>query len=248
MVPGYDSSQASPGIEGLTRPDPKDRAAQIVAWAVCWPWNVVWTCCVYNPFRFIAEFLLKEIQSALFEISNGQFSAIERDLTLDPSPPPFPVHERRTPSPADSDPGNAEAASTSVASASVSVAVNDTPNDIQPSDSGLIASSPTAEVPAQQPSATGQQSDSPPETSGESQSDVTDSLPTDAAQDLADSESSDSYAWAPPEPTAFVAMSNKQLRGVRVTSGNRSPGKTSPTSSPPKSPADPWFEKHGPDR
>jgi len=46
----------------------------------------VWTICVYNPFRYIAGFLLKEIQSALFEISNGQFSSIEQDLTLDPLP------------------------------------------------------------------------------------------------------------------------------------------------------------------
>jgi hypothetical protein len=86
MVPGYDSRRARTGIEGLTKPDPKDRAAQIVAWAICWPWNVVWTFCVYNPFRYIGEFLLREIQSALFEISNGQFSEIERDLTLEPSP------------------------------------------------------------------------------------------------------------------------------------------------------------------
>jgi len=68
MVPGYDQRQARIGLTGLTKPDPKDRAAQIIAWAICWPWNLVWTICVYNPFRYVAEFLLKEIQSALFEI------------------------------------------------------------------------------------------------------------------------------------------------------------------------------------
>ena len=91
MVPGYDQRQARTGLAGLTKPDPKDQAAQIVAWAICWPWNLVWTICVYNPFRYIAGFLLKEIQSALFEISNGQFSSIEQDLTLDPLPPPYPI-------------------------------------------------------------------------------------------------------------------------------------------------------------
>jgi hypothetical protein len=107
MVPGYDSRRARTGIEGLTKPDPKDRAAQIVAWAICWPWNVVWTFCVYNPFRYIGEFLLREIQSALFEISNGQFSEIERDLTLEPSPPPFPIRQaHRAPQPAASSPRN----------------------------------------------------------------------------------------------------------------------------------------------
>ena len=248
MVPDYDSSQARTGIEGLTRPDPKDRAGQIVAWAICWPWNFVWTCFVYNPFRYIGEFLLKEIQSALFEISKRHFSAIERDLTLDPSPPPFPIHERPVPGSADSDSGNGDAASVSVAPASDAVVVDDAPGDNR---SGTI--SPTVEAPTQQspetsgteltpagslPSATGRQPDSQSETPGDSQGGAVDSLPTEAAEDLAESESSDSYAWAPPEPTPFVVMSNRPLGGLRVPRGNRQSEKTASTGSSPNPPAD----------
>ena len=70
-------------IDGLTKPDPREYASQIVAWAICWPWNLVWTLCVNNPFRYLIEFGFQEIRAAFDEISSGQFESIERDLLLD---------------------------------------------------------------------------------------------------------------------------------------------------------------------
>ena len=67
-------------IEGITRPDPGHHYGQIIAWVICWPWNLLWTFAVHNPFRYICEFALHEIQSTLDEISTGEFSEITRDM------------------------------------------------------------------------------------------------------------------------------------------------------------------------
>jgi len=72
-------------IDRITRPDPGDHYGQIIAWMICWPWNLVWTLTVHNPFRYIVAFVLREIRSTLDEIANGEFSQIERDLS-DPVP------------------------------------------------------------------------------------------------------------------------------------------------------------------
>ena len=64
----------------MTRPDPREHAGQIVAWAICWPWNLLWTLVVYNPLRYVLRFLFHEIRSTLDEIATGEFSDIEREL------------------------------------------------------------------------------------------------------------------------------------------------------------------------
>lgn len=83
MVSGSTNHRRRNSIEGLTRPDPREYVQQILAWAICWPWNLVWTVCVYNPFRYVGEFVVKEFGSALDEISSGQFREIESDLSID---------------------------------------------------------------------------------------------------------------------------------------------------------------------
>jgi len=87
MVTGTDPTRPRT-IEGITRPDPRSHYGQIVAWIVCWPWNLMWTFCIHNPFRYICEFVLREIQSTLDEIATGEFSQIERDLDEQPAPSP----------------------------------------------------------------------------------------------------------------------------------------------------------------
>ena len=87
MVTGTDPTRPRT-IEGITRPDPRSHYGQIVAWIVCWPWNLMWTFCIHNPFRYICEFVLREIQSTLDEIATGEFSQIERDLDERPAPSP----------------------------------------------------------------------------------------------------------------------------------------------------------------
>jgi hypothetical protein len=68
-------------IEGITRPDHLGHHyGQIIAWVICWPWNLLWILVVHNPFRYICEFALHEIQSTLDEIATGEFSEITRDL------------------------------------------------------------------------------------------------------------------------------------------------------------------------
>ncbi len=85
MVTGTDPTRPRT-IEGIIRPDPSDHYGQILAWIVCWPWNLMWTFCIHNPFRYICEFVLHEIQSTLDEIATGEFSQIERDLDERPAP------------------------------------------------------------------------------------------------------------------------------------------------------------------
>lgn len=113
MVTGTDPTRPRT-IEGITRPDPRSHYGQIVAWIVCWPWNLMWTFCIHNPFRYICEFVLREIQSTLDEIATGEFSQIERDLD-----------ERPAPSPA-SAPATREAVSLPVREFSPAVAESDT--------------------------------------------------------------------------------------------------------------------------
>jgi len=68
-------------IERITCPDPGHHYGQILSWVICWPWNLLWTLMVHNPFRYIAVFVLREIRSTLDEIASGEFSQIERDLS-----------------------------------------------------------------------------------------------------------------------------------------------------------------------
>lgn len=90
MVTGTDRTRPRT-IEGITRPDPRDHYGQILAWVVCWPWNLVWTVAIHNPFRYVCEFVLREIQSTLDEIATGEFSQIERDLDERPVAATVPV-------------------------------------------------------------------------------------------------------------------------------------------------------------
>lgn len=261
MVPGYDQRQARTGLAGLTKPDPKDQAAQIVAWAICWPWNLVWTICVYNPFRYVAEFLLKEIQSALFEISNGQFSSIEQDLTLDPPPPPYPVPapqprhtetatavsievtneaahpaDKESPVIADNDPVEQPVVnSTSVPTVSIENKTADAVERVQQTNTENVQ--PDAAASINQPAA----ADAP-------LGDSIEDLPVEVEAELAEGESSDSYTWAPPSPTSFVPLSNQPLRAVKYETGSAVPAKPEPTTQPPEPANDPWLEKHVPNQ
>jgi hypothetical protein len=261
MVPGYDQRQARTGLAGLTKPDPKDRASQIVAWAICWPWNLVWTICVYNPFRYVAEFLLKEIQSALFEISNGQFSSIEQDLTLDPPPPPYPIP---TPQPRQSE------ATTTVSVEASNAAAQSAPEEpaavenTAPEEQSVATSAPAPSVSIE--IATADPVASVPQTNDETvQADTSapislpvaaEALPNESIEDspeeveaeLAEGGSADSYTWAPPVPTAFVPLSNQPLRAVKYETGSAVPAKPDEPTPPPKPASDPWLEKHVPNQ
>lgn len=257
MVPGYDQRQARTGLAGLTKPDPKDQAAQIVAWAICWPWNLVWTICVYNPFRYVAEFVLKEIQSALFEISNGQFSSIEQDLTLDPPPPPYPVPapqprytetttavaievtneaahlaHKESPAIADNDPVEQPAAnSTSVPTASIEADTADAVEKAQQTNDENDQAAAAASI--NQPEA----ADAPIEDS-----------PEEVEAELAEGGSSDSYTWTPPSPTSFVPLSNQPLRAVKYETGSAVPARPEQTTKPPEPANDPWLAKRVPNQ
>lgn len=69
------------GRSGLAVPDPKLNASQILAWVICWPWNVLWTVCAFNPVFWLIEVAVREFRSGLEEISTGQFREIEWELT-----------------------------------------------------------------------------------------------------------------------------------------------------------------------
>ncbi len=69
------------GSSGLAVPDPGLNASQILAWVICWPWNVLWTVCAFNPAFWLIEVAVREFRSGLEEISTGQFREIERELT-----------------------------------------------------------------------------------------------------------------------------------------------------------------------
>jgi len=261
MVPGYDQRQARTGLAGLTKPDPKDRAAQIVAWAICWPWNLAWTICVYNPFRYIAEFLLKEIQSALFEISNGQFSAIEQDLTLDPLPPPYPI-----PAPQPQQTETATKASIEVTNVSAqpvddeSPAVTGSVPEKQPVASSVSAQSVSIEI------ATANSVESIPQTNDKNEQAASGTptsqpvaaealpgnspaaLPEEVEAELAEDGTPDSYNWAPPASTAFVPLSNQPLRAVKYETDSAVPAKPGKATTPPKPADDPWLEKKFPNQ
>jgi hypothetical protein len=103
MVTGTDFSRPRT-IEGITRPDPRHHYGQIISWVICWPWNLLWTFVVHNPFRYIFQFALHEIQSTFDEISTGEFSEITRDMDERApgatAPPPAEVESASAGSPA----------------------------------------------------------------------------------------------------------------------------------------------------
>jgi len=80
MATATDSTRLN-SIDRITCPDPGDHYGQILAWAICWPWNLLWTLSVHNPFRYFGAFILREIRSTLNEIASGEFSQIESDLS-----------------------------------------------------------------------------------------------------------------------------------------------------------------------
>ncbi|MFT5327618.1 MAG: hypothetical protein ACI8P0_005510 [Planctomycetaceae bacterium] len=256
MVPGYDPGQARTELAGLTKPDPKERAAQIVAWAICWPWNLVWTLCVYNPFRYVGEFLLREIQSALFEISNGQFRSIERDLTLEPLPPPYPIPERRAHY------ENIAAQTTSVEATietPLGVTVNADPAAPQieaerttenpASDhSTTIETSTTVAAADQAEPISDQQPDEPTIAAEASNERSVEDIPAEVEAELLEGGSSDSYTWEPPEPTAYVPLSDRPLKAVKYDTGSILPPTPGKQTAPTEPAADPWFEKKTPNR
>lgn len=99
MVTGTDLTRPRT-IEGITRPDPRNHYGQIISWVICWPWNLLWTFFVHNPFRYICQFALHEIHSTLDEIATGEFSEITRDMDERIQPALEPVHAPSTVQPA----------------------------------------------------------------------------------------------------------------------------------------------------
>lgn len=266
MVPGNDLRQARTEIQGLTRPDPVDQAMRIVAWAICWPWSVVWTLCVYNPFRYIAEFVLREIQSALFDISNGQFRAIEKDLTLEPLPPPFPVQSQLgvqshvgpsqlgaiasvVPSAVGgvTCPATQRSASVPASSAVEAVPVLQTQVPATAADSvPVVAASSDAAV--EQRDADVECDEVEPRDAAAKCDEVEPAVSVEDEQQLEELESTRSHTWAPPEQTAYVPMSETPLRALKYDNGVPSDRPIVPESGAAASEADPWFRKHTPDR
>jgi hypothetical protein len=248
MVPGYDQSQAQTGLTGLTKPDPREKAAQIVAWAICWPWNLVWTICVYNPFRYIGEFLLKEIQSALFEISNGQFRSIERDLSLDPPAPPYPIQTRRNDTETSTMPvevANVAAPETIVDDHPMTKATTEPSSQRVPNSDSPVAIEVAADI--AKLNVVTEQAVQPvvAETSPE---ESIQELPVEVEAEPDVGGSADSYTWAPPATTAFVPLSAKPLRAVKYESESAGPATPTQPNDPSKPKTDPWFETHAPNR
>lgn len=262
MVPGYDQRQARTGLAGLTKPDPKERAAQIVAWAICWPWNIVWTFCVYNPLRYVGEFLLKELYSALFEISRGQFSSIEQDLSLDSPAPLYPAPKKQPP---ENDAAHATAVSVEITNVAAQPAIT----DVEQPDTEATTAEPTTEATSSAPSIAETATETTtvefaePEVAKSSDpqeqtaTPVTLELPEEeqpeepieglpAESELAEGGSSDSYTWAPPEPTAYVPLSDRPLKAVKYEAGSARPVNLPQKPAPTEPAADPWFEKHAP--
>jgi len=270
MVPGYDPGQARTSLAGLTKPDPKEQAAQIVAWAICWPWNLVWTLCVYNPFRYVGEFLLREIQSALFEISNGQFRSIERDLTLEPLPPPYPIPERRAHH--ENPPAQTASVEATIETPpGVTVHVDPSAPHVDPSAS-QIETERTTEIPAPNHSSTiepdhssmieievvaaadqtdpisDQQPDEPTIAAEASNARSAEDIPAEVEAELAEGGSSDSYTWEPPEPTAYVPLSDRPLKATKYDTGAILPPTPEKQTAPTEPAADPWFGKQSPNQ
>jgi len=79
------------GRSSLAVPDPRLNASQILAWAICWPWNLLWTVCAYNPLAWLIDIAVREFRSGLEEISSGQFREIERELMGDDNALPASV-------------------------------------------------------------------------------------------------------------------------------------------------------------
>lgn len=227
--PSYDPRQARIGIEGLTRPDPEERSAQIVSWVICWPWHIAWTFSVYNPLRYVGAFLLQELQSALFEISETQFSSIERDLALDPSVP-HAAPERQSPTNAGFTPAPAAEYSATIDSQpGFASSVGDGRNreQLKTIDAESARQTSLDSNAERQP---GRPSDTP--------NDANNFVPKNTAQAPVSGESSNSYAWTPPQPTPFVAVSNRPLRGLKFPGGSGQSGETESTGSSPSRPAD----------
>lgn len=236
MVPGYDSRQARWKIQGLTKPDPKEQAAQIVAWAICWPWNVVWTLCVYNPFRYVGEFLLQELQSALFEISNGQFSEIERDLSLEA--------ERQS--------SEQQAAALPEESVRQSTAT-DRPHSHKHTAGPAPAIS--AEIPrnqqtsierVQQSATTPPASDwSIPPSAAAQPSGHQNGAVTAATAKASQQVPADTYVWTPPAPSSHFSIADTPLRAVKPGNNGELPGTSALTDSTTSEPeVDPWLQSH----
>jgi hypothetical protein len=73
-------------------------------------------------------------------------------------------------------------------------------------------------------------------------------LSAEVEAELAEGGSSDSYTWAPPEPTAFVAMSDEPLQAVKYEKGSVVPTTPVEQTGPAKPETDPWLETHAPSR
>jgi hypothetical protein len=72
-------------LDTVTRPDPLTYAPKILCWILFWPWNLAWSVCVNNPFRYTGHVVVKLIRSTFEEISTGEFKNIEAELSLDQS-------------------------------------------------------------------------------------------------------------------------------------------------------------------
>ena len=82
-------------MESVTRPDPHKHATEILCWILFWPWNLVWSICVNNPFPLMGRFVVRLIKSTFEEISSGEFKKIEAELAIEPARLALPLEERQ---------------------------------------------------------------------------------------------------------------------------------------------------------
>lgn len=122
-------------IDSVTRPDPLTYAPKILCWIIFWPWNLVWSVFVNNPFRYMGQFIVKVIRSTFEEISSGEFKKIEAELSLEPPPIPTnvaPTTNSRSVTPSYIAPSIAAAPTTLVTPSANSRPVSSTTNVEQP--------------------------------------------------------------------------------------------------------------------
>jgi hypothetical protein len=91
------NSKVHQDMDAVTRPDPRTYSPRILCWILFWPWNLAWSVCVNNPFRYMGQFIVRLIRSTFEEISSGEFKSIEAELSLDQPPEPPAIRPRAEP-------------------------------------------------------------------------------------------------------------------------------------------------------
>ncbi|MDA0921935.1 MAG: hypothetical protein O2945_22955, partial [Planctomycetota bacterium] len=205
--------------------------------------------------------------STLFEISSGQFRAIEQDLTLEPLPPPYPVSERaarhenfaaqelsvevsnvseKTTAEVDSL-TTQSAAEEAVGCAPADRSATVEPAVVEPATVEARTVEAVADVEQREPAFGKQLSEQIVSAEAENEGRIKD-FPPGIEAAFEEGGSSDSYTWEPPKPTAFVPLSDRPLRAVKYDTGSAASTSQQKRSAPAGPAADPWFEKHAPNK